>query len=57
MSGTTKNINAEGAASMGLDSWLGVTVGDDITHSFSLDTNSNIVLGITDTMNYYNGLG
>lgn len=30
------------AASMGLDSWLGVTVGDNITHSFSLDTNSNI---------------
>ncbi|MFV9930042.1 MAG: hypothetical protein AB8U82_04015 [Rickettsia endosymbiont of Haemaphysalis japonica] len=45
MSGTTKNINdinAKGAASMGLDSWLGVTVGDNITHSFSLDTNSNI---------------
>ena len=42
---------------MGLDSWLGVTVGDNITHSFSLDTNSNIFLGITDTMNYYNGLG
>ena len=30
MSGTTKNINAKGAASMGLDSWLGVTVDDII---------------------------
>ncbi|BDU60802.1 hypothetical protein FLA4_12120 [Candidatus Rickettsia kotlanii] len=51
MSDTTKNINAKGAANMGLDSWLGVTVGDNITHSFSLDTNSNIILGITDTKN------
>ncbi|MFV0274150.1 MAG: hypothetical protein AB8U21_03640 [Rickettsia aeschlimannii] len=36
---------------------VGFTIGDNITHSFSLDTNSNIFLGITDTMNYYNGLG